>query len=62
MARQTLWNARSVVDMAVAALPDVEAMATPTLLLLLSSAVRATEDLSELEAQLAGHTGKGMKP
>ena len=59
LARQTARNARSAVDMAVAALPDFEAMATPTLLLLLSSAVRATRDLGELEAQLAGQSGGG---
>ena len=42
---------------AVAALPDIdgdEAMATPSLLLLLFGAVRAKEQLSDLEAQLAG--------
>ena len=56
VARETLWNARSALDSAVAALPDVdgdEAMATPTLLLLLFGAVRAKEHLSDLEAQLA---------
>ena len=57
LARETLWHARSALDSAVAALPDVdgdEAMATPTLLLLLFGAVRAKEHLSDLEAQLAG--------
>ena len=61
LARQTLQNARSAVDMAVAALPDFEEMATATLLLLLSSSVRAMRDLSELEAQLAGQTAGGIK-
>ena len=58
VARETLRNARSALDSAVAALPDVdgdEAMATPRLLLLLFGAVRAKEHLSELEAQLARH-------
>ena len=57
MARETLHNARSALDSAVAALPDIdgdEAMATPSLLLLLFGAVRAKEQLSDLEAQLAG--------
>ena len=57
VARETLRNARSALDSAVAALPDVdgdEAMATPTLLLLLFGAVQAKEHLSELEAQLTG--------
>ena len=57
VARETLRSARSALDSAVAALPDIdgdEAMATPTLLLLLFGAVRAKEHLSELEAQLAG--------
>ena len=57
MARETLRNARSALDSAVAALPDVdgdEMMATPTLLLLLFGAVRAKEQLSGLEALLAG--------
>jgi hypothetical protein len=57
VAREKLRNARSALDSAVAALPDVngdEAMATPTLLLLLFGAVRAKEHLSELEARLAG--------
>ena len=56
-ARETLQNARSALDLAVAALPDVdgdEAMATPALLLLLFGAVRAKEHLSKLEAQLGG--------
>jgi hypothetical protein len=57
VAREALRNARSALDSAVAALPDVdgdEAMATPTLLLLLFGAVKAKEHLSDLEAQLAG--------
>jgi hypothetical protein len=57
LARETLRNARSALDSAVAALPDVdgdETMATPTLLLLLFGAVRAKEHLSGLEALLAG--------
>jgi hypothetical protein len=57
VARETLQNARSALDSAVAALPDIdgdEAMATPSLLLLLFGAVRAKEQLSDLEAQLAG--------
>jgi hypothetical protein len=56
-ARESLQNARSALDVAVAALPDVdgdEAMATPALLLLLFGAVRAKEHLNALEAQLAG--------
>ena len=55
VARVTLQNARSALDSAVGALPDVdgdEAMATPTLLLLLFGAVRAKKHLSELEARL----------
>jgi hypothetical protein len=57
LARETLQHARSALDVAVAALPEVdgdEAMATPGLLLLLFGAVRAKENLSALEAQLAG--------
>jgi hypothetical protein len=57
LARETLRNARSALDLAVAALPDVdgnEAMATPALLLLLFGAVRAKEHLNKLEAQLGG--------
>jgi hypothetical protein len=57
LARETLRNARSALDVAVAALPDVngdEAMATPALLLLLFGAVRAKEQLDKLEAQLGG--------
>jgi hypothetical protein len=57
LARETLRNARSALDLAVAALPDVdgdEAMATPALLLLLLGAVRAKEHLNALEAQLDG--------
>jgi hypothetical protein len=61
-ARETLQNARSALDSAVAALPDgAEAMATPALLLLLFGAVRAKEHLSDLEAQLADKFGGGMK-
>jgi hypothetical protein len=55
LARTTLDNARSALDQAVAALPDIggdEAMATPALLLLLFSAVRAKDHLNELEALL----------
>jgi hypothetical protein len=57
LARETLHSARSALDLAVAALPDVdgdEAMATPTLLLLLFGAVRAKETLDKLEAQVGG--------
>jgi hypothetical protein len=57
LARETLRSARSALDVAVAALPNVdgdEAMATPTLLSLLLGAVRAKERLGQLEAQLAG--------
>jgi hypothetical protein len=57
MARETLRSARSALDSAVAALPDIdgdEAMATPALLLLLFGAVRARKHLSALEAQLTG--------
>ena len=56
VARETLRSARSALDSAVAALPDIdgdEAMATPALLLLLFGAVRARERLGALEAQLA---------
>jgi hypothetical protein len=58
LARKTLETARSALDLAVAALPDVdgdEAMATPALLLLLFGAVKAKEHLSQLEALHAGH-------
>lgn len=58
VARKTLETARSALDLAVAALPDIdgdEAMATPALLLLLFGAVRAKEHLSNLEALQAGH-------
>jgi hypothetical protein len=61
LARKTLENARSALDRAVAALPDVdgdEAMATPTLLLLLFGAVRAKAQLSQLEAVQASHLGR----
>jgi hypothetical protein len=60
-ARETLRNARSALDLAVAALPEVdgdEAMATPALLLLLFGAVKAKEHLSELEMLLAGKLGE----
>ena len=53
VARKTLEKARSALDRAVAALPDAagdEAMATPSLLLLLFGVVRAKEHLSRLEA------------
>jgi hypothetical protein len=52
-AQQTLADARSRLDSAVAGLPDVdgdEAMAPPELLLLLVGAVTAKEHLNELEA------------
>lgn len=58
LARKTLETARSALDRAVADLPDVdgnEAMATPALLLLLFGAVRAKEQLSQLEALEASH-------
>jgi len=57
-ARKTLETARSALDRAVAALPDIdgdEAMATPALLLLLFGAVKAKERLSRLEALQAGY-------
>ena len=57
LARERLQNARSALDLAVGALPDVdgeETMATPRLLLLLFGAVRAKEDLDKLEALLPG--------
>lgn len=58
LARKALETARSSLDRAVAALPDIdgdEAMATPSLLLLLFGVVRAKEHLSRLEALQAGH-------
>ena len=61
LARSALEKARSALDLAVAGLPDVdgdEAMATPSLLLLLFGAVRAKEHLSELEAIHASHLGE----
>jgi hypothetical protein len=61
LARQTLDTARSALDRAVAALPDVagdEAMATPAVLLLLLGVVKAKEHLSRLEALQAGHLAK----
>jgi hypothetical protein len=57
LARETLEKARSALDRAVAALPDIdgdEAMATPSLLLLLFGAVTAKEHLGELEALMVG--------
>jgi hypothetical protein len=57
LARATLEKARSALDQAVASLPDIdgdEAMATPTLLLLLFGAVTAKDNLGKLEALLAG--------
>jgi hypothetical protein len=60
-ARKTLDRARSALDRAVAALPEVdgdEAMATPSLLLLLFGAVRAKEQLSQLEALEAGEPAR----
>lgn len=57
LARESLDKARSALDLAVAALPDIdgdEAMATPTLLLLLFGAVTAKEHLGKLEALLVG--------
>jgi hypothetical protein len=57
LARETLRNARSALDVAVGGLPDIdgdEAMATPALLLLLFGAVKAKERLTRLEAVLAG--------
>ena len=61
VARETLRDARSALDTAVAALPDVdgdEAMATPALLMLLFGAVRAKEHLSRLEVLHTGHLGR----
>jgi len=55
LARHTLDDARSRLDLAVGALPDLEgeeAMATPALLLLLVATVRAKERLEDLEAHL----------
>jgi hypothetical protein len=52
VARQTLLDARSRLDLALAALPEIdgdEAMATPALLLLLVGAVKAKERLGRLE-------------
>jgi len=60
-ARMTLEQARSALDHAVAALPDIdgdEAMATPSLLLLLFGATRAKERLGKLEALQASHFGE----
>jgi hypothetical protein len=57
LARSRLKIARSALDLAVGALPEVdgeETMATPRLLLLLLGAVRAKEDLDKLEALLPG--------
>jgi hypothetical protein len=58
VARSTLETARSALDRAVAALPGIdggEALATPSLLLLLFGVVRAKEHLSRLEALKASH-------
>jgi hypothetical protein len=58
LAREALDKARSLLDRAVAALPDIdgdEAMATPSLLLLLFGVVRAKEHLGKLEALKARH-------
>jgi hypothetical protein len=55
-ARKTLDDARAELDVAVAALPNIngdEAMATPALVTLLVSAVRAKDHLSKLEALLS---------
>jgi hypothetical protein len=60
-ARMTLEKARSALDHAVAALPDVdgdEAMATPSLLLLLFGAMGAKERLGKLEALQASQPGE----
>ena len=60
LARETLQNARSALDVAVAGLPEIdgdEAMATPALLLLLFGAVKAKERLTRLEAVLPGEIG-----
>ena len=56
-ARKRLLDARSALDLAVGALPDVageETMATPALLVLLVGAVRAKEHLDKVEALLPG--------
>ena len=60
LAQTALDEARSALDGAVAALPDIdgdEAMATPALLLLLFGVVRAKEQLTTLEALQARHRG-----
>jgi len=60
-ARMTLEQARSALDHAVAALPDVdgdEAMAPPALLVLLFGAMSAKERLGKLEALQASHFGE----
>jgi hypothetical protein len=57
LARTRLQNARSALDVAVGAMPEVvgeETMAPPSLLLLLIGAVRAKEHLDKLEALLPG--------
>ena len=57
VARKRLRDARSALDLAVGALPQVEGeetMATPALLLLLVGAVRAKERVERLEALLPG--------
>jgi hypothetical protein len=56
VARKRLEDARSRLDVAVAALPDAggdERMATPALLTLLLGAVTAKQRLKDLEALLA---------
>jgi hypothetical protein len=60
LARKMLEDARSELDLAVAALPNPDgdaAMATPALLTLLVGAVRAKEHLTKLEILLAGDRG-----
>jgi hypothetical protein len=61
VARRTLETARSALDCAIAALPEIdgdEAMATPALMLLLFGAVRAKEHLGRLEAIQAHQLGE----
>jgi hypothetical protein len=62
VARKALEDARSALDLAVAALPDVdgeEAMATPSLLMVLVGAVRAKQHLNRLETVLASRLAEG---
>jgi|KBSMisStaDraftv2_1062788.scaffolds.fasta_scaffold244108_1 hypothetical protein len=57
LARKRLRDARSMLDLAVGAMPDVageETMATPALLALLIGAVRAKEHLDKVEGLLPG--------